>query len=81
MTSRPVFTTERLRSASLRDLDPIEVYAPGASGLAYDAATGMWHYNVQTPKDSAGKCVEMTLNEGSKESRAVQVRQVTVPVC
>jgi hypothetical protein len=46
-----------------RDLDPIETYTPGQSGLSYNAETGIWHYNWQTPKTSVvGKCVELTLD-------------------
>lgn len=62
----PVFTTKASLASECSplagDIDPLEVYAPGASGLTYNAATGVWHYNVQTPKSYAGKCVEMTLN-------------------
>ena len=62
----PVFTTALSAAAecgSANGMDPLESYAPpGASGLTYNEATGVWHYNVQTPKSWAGKCVEMTLN-------------------
>ena len=43
-------------------VDPIEAYTPGASRLTYNAATGIWHYNWQTPKHLEGHCVKMTLN-------------------
>jgi hypothetical protein len=43
-------------------LDPIETYTPGASGLTYNATTGIWHYNWQTKNQYANKCVELTLN-------------------
>jgi hypothetical protein len=62
----PVFTTALSAAADCspaNGMDPLESYAPpGASGLTYNEATGVWHYNVQTPKSWAGKCVEMTLN-------------------
>jgi hypothetical protein len=44
------------------ELDPIETYTPGASGLTYNATTGIWHYNWQTKNQYANKCVELTLN-------------------
>jgi hypothetical protein len=43
-------------------LDAIETYTPGASGLTYNATTGIWHYNWQTKNQYANKCVELTLN-------------------
>jgi hypothetical protein len=39
-----------------------ETYTPGASGLTYNATTGIWHYNWQTKNQYAGNCVELTLN-------------------
>jgi hypothetical protein len=42
--------------------DAIETYTPGASGLTYNASTGIWHYNWQTKNQYAGNCVELTLN-------------------
>jgi hypothetical protein len=42
--------------------DAIETYTPGASGLTYNATTGVWHYNWQTKNQYANKCVELTLN-------------------
>jgi hypothetical protein len=42
--------------------DVIEAYTPGASGLTYNASTGIWHYNWQTKNQYANKCVELTLN-------------------
>jgi hypothetical protein len=45
------------------NIDPIEtVAAPGSSGLTYNEATGIWHYNWQTPKSYAKHCVRLTLN-------------------
>ncbi len=44
------------------DIDPLESYAPGGSGLTYNETTGVWHYNWQTPRSWAGKCVELTLD-------------------
>ena len=56
------FTADSIACDLGADIDPIEVYTPGASGLTYNATTGMWHYNWQTPKSLAGSCVNMTLN-------------------
>jgi hypothetical protein len=55
------FTAERYTCDLTDGTDPIEVYAPGASELKYDAATGIWHYNWKTYKDMAGMCVDMHL--------------------
>ena len=43
-------------------IDTLETYAAGASGLTYNATTGIWHYNWQTRTAAAGNCVKMTLN-------------------
>jgi hypothetical protein len=59
--SKP-FTADSIDCDLGADIDPIEVYAPGASDLTYNADTGIWHYNWQTPKSIAGSCVDMTLN-------------------
>jgi hypothetical protein len=56
------FTADSISCDLGADIDPIEVYTPGASGLTYNATTGIWHYNWQTPKSIAGSCVQMTLN-------------------
>ena len=48
--------------AQTGDIDTLESYAPGLSGLTYNETTGVWHYNWQTQKTLAGKCVELTLN-------------------
>ena len=59
----PFTATGRQRSAVLGgDIDPLEAYASGESGLTYNETTGVWHYNWQTKKTLAGKCVELTLN-------------------
>jgi hypothetical protein len=57
----PVFTSDPQACDLGGDIDAIEVYAPGASGLMYHG-NGVWQYNWQTPKGYAGHCVEMTLN-------------------
>ena len=55
------FTATKVACDLTEGVDPIEVYAPGASELKYDAATGIWHYNWKTYKDMAGMCVDMHL--------------------
>jgi hypothetical protein len=56
------FTADSVACDLGDDIDPIEVYAPGGSGLTYNAETGVWHYNWKTPKSIAGSCVDMILN-------------------
>jgi hypothetical protein len=60
--------TQVVESCSGNDVyDAIETYTSNAGGLMYHG-NGVWQYNWQTPKDYAGKCVDLTLTLGNHTS-------------